>query len=55
MSKYIDSGAMSGFGNIFAPGTRLLDQDEYGVDPGSTPGTDWFNGCGTSTPEVICT
>ncbi|WP_455430994.1 DNRLRE domain-containing protein [Streptomyces cadmiisoli] len=55
MSKYINSGAMSGFGNTFAPGMRLLDKDEYWVNPGSTPGMDWFNGCSTSTPEVICT
>ncbi|MFJ8195108.1 DNRLRE domain-containing protein [Streptomyces sp. NPDC096094] len=55
MSKYINSGAMSSFGNTFAPGMRLLDQDEYWVNPGSTPGRSWFNGCSTSTPEVICT
>ncbi|MFD7064796.1 hypothetical protein [Streptomyces sp. NPDC059906] len=53
MSKYINSGAMSGFGNTFAPGMRLLDKDECWVTPGGS--LTWFNGCSTSTPEVICT
>ncbi|MFE5843809.1 DNRLRE domain-containing protein [Streptomyces niveus] len=55
MSNYINSGAMSGFGNTFAPSFRLLDKDKYWVNPGNTPGMDWFNSCDTTKPEVICT
>lgn len=55
MSTYINSGAMSGFGSTFAPGFRLLDKDVYRVNPGNTPGMDWFNSCDTTKPEVICT
>ncbi|MFI0243101.1 DNRLRE domain-containing protein [Streptomyces sp. NPDC016845] len=55
MSKYVNSGAMSGFGNSFAPGFRLLDRDAYWVNPGNTPGMDWFNSCDTAKPEVLCT
>ncbi|WP_406723485.1 hypothetical protein WJ438_00640 [Streptomyces sp. GD-15H] len=55
MSKYINSGAMSGFGNTFVPGFRLLDTDEYWVNPGDTPGMSWFNSCDTTKSEVICT
>ncbi|MFI2357739.1 DNRLRE domain-containing protein [Streptomyces anulatus] len=55
MSAYVNSGAMSGFGNSFAPGFRLLDMDAYWVNPGNTPGMDWFGSCDTTKPEVICT
>ncbi|MFI6125237.1 DNRLRE domain-containing protein [Streptomyces sp. NPDC051064] len=50
MSGFVNQGAMSKYGNEFLAQMRVIDGDEYAVDPGRL----WFSNCDTGGLNLIC-
>ncbi|MFI6729134.1 hypothetical protein NRF20_42545 [Streptomyces sp. R-74717] len=50
MSGFVNQGAMNKYGNEFLAQMRVIDDDEFAVNPGQL----WFKDCNTGAVNLIC-
>ncbi|WP_326791571.1 hypothetical protein OHA79_02715 [Streptomyces sp. NBC_00841] len=50
MSGFVNQGAMNKYGNELLAQMRVIDGDEFAVDPGRL----WFKDCNTGAANLIC-